>query len=204
MGKRGTACSICTHEKHRVSIELGVTHGVSAAVLAQRFSVSKFAILRHAKAHLSPAQRAAYLSAARPTPIDLDALRTSESEGLLHQLVAQRARLQQHAELAGQLGDVRGAISAEGAITGNLALVGKLLGQLSTTHHVKHSSVLLTPDYLKLRSTLVQALKPFPQAAQAVARALYAVESDAAKEITDAAKPAPVLIEHAPLPPPPC
>src|SRR6185312_16698955 len=100
------------------------------------------------------------LSAQRPTAIDLEALRVSESEGLLHQLVAQRARLQQHAELAGQLGDVRGAISAEGAITGNLALVGKLLGQLSVTHHVKHTSLLISPDYLRLRQALVTALRP--------------------------------------------
>src|SRR5690242_7762424 len=99
MGKRGTACTICTHEK-RVSIELGVTHGVSAAVLAQRFGCSKHAILRHAKGHLSPAQRAALLSATKPTAIDLDKLRVTESEGLLHALVGQRARLHGYAEVA--------------------------------------------------------------------------------------------------------
>jgi hypothetical protein len=174
-------------------------------VLARRFGLNKHAILRHAKNHLSPAQRAALLTAQRPTAIDLDALRASEGEGLLHQLVAQRARLQTHAELAGQLGDVRAAISAEGAITGNLALVGKLLGQLSVTHHVKHTSILISPDYLRLRAALVQVLRQYPDAAKAVAAALFALESDAAKEITDAAKPAPALIEHAPLPsPPPC
>jgi hypothetical protein len=175
-------------------------------VLSARFGINKYSILRHAKNHLSPTQRAALLTAQRPTAIDLDVLRASEGAGLLHQLVSQRARLQQFSELAGQLGDVRGAISAEAAVTGNLALVGKLLGQLSVTHHVRHTSILISPDYLKLRAALVQALRQYPDAAKAVAAALFALESDAAKDITDAAKPAPVMIEHvppAPLPPPP-
>lgn len=204
MGKSGPRCSICQHEK-RVSIELGVTHGISAAVMAQRFGCSKFSIIRHARAHLSPAQRAALLSATKPSAIDLQALQVSESEGLLHALVGQRARLHGYAEVAASFGDIKGAISAEGAITTNLSLVGKLIGMLVQRHDVRHSSVLLSPDYLKLRQTLVQALKPFPQAGQAVARALYALESDAAKVIEQAAKPAPVLIEHQPaVPPLPC
>jgi hypothetical protein len=200
--KRGKACTVCT-SKHRHSIELGLVARVSAAALAQRYGVNKHAVLRHGHNHLSPAQRAALLSAQRPTDIDLEALRVSESEGLLHQLVAQRARLQQHAELAGELGDVRGAISAEGAITANLSLVGKLLGQLVQRHDVRHTSLLVSPDYLKLRAALVTALRPFPEAARAVGAALHLLESDAAKEITDAAKPAPVMIEHVPLSPPP-
>ena len=178
-------------------------HGISAPVLAQRFGCSKFSIIRHARAHLSPAQRAALLSATKPSAIDLPALQASESEGLLHALVAQRARLHQYAEASAGFGDIKGAVAAEGAIQGNLALVAKLLGQLVQRHDVRHSGVLLSPEYLKLRQTLVQALKPFPQAGQAVARALYALESDAAKVIEQVAKPAPVLIEHQPAVPPP-
>jgi hypothetical protein len=208
MGRRGVPCTVCTSE-HRAQCEIGIVHKVPARVLAARFGLSKDAIHRHAKAHLSPVQRAALLSAQRPTDVDLDALRTSESEGLLSQLVAQRARLQQSAELALELGDVRASVAAEGAITGNLALVGKLLGQLVQRYDVRHSSVLLSPDYVKLRATLIAALKPFPEAGRAVAAALYALESDAAKDITDAArKPEPAVIEHVPaadrpLPPPP-
>jgi hypothetical protein len=207
MGKRGTRCSICSHDKHRVSIELGIVHGVSASVLAQRFGVSKFAIIRHAKAHLSPVQRAALLSATKPSAIDLEALKISESEGLLHALVTQRARLHQHSELAASLGDIKGAVQAENSIQSNLSLVARLLGQLATHHNVTHTSLLVSPDYLRLRQALVGALRPYPEAGRAVAAALYALESDAAKQITAAAKP-PLVIEHqaapATLPPPPC
>lgn len=205
MGKTGPTCTICAHAA-RHQIELGLVHRVPARALAVRFNVSKDAITRHSKNHLSPVQRAALLAHVKPTEIDLGALRVSESEGLLAQLVSQRARLQSHAELAADLGDVRAAVAAESGITSNLALVGKLLGQLVQRHDVRHTSILVSPDYLKLRHALVDALRPFPEAAVAVGRALHALESEAAVDITaraGKAAPAPLLIEHAPLPPPP-
>jgi hypothetical protein len=52
--------------------------------------------------------RAAILAAQRPSEVDLEALQRNEPEGLLAQLVAQRARLQQQGELAMEMGDVRG------------------------------------------------------------------------------------------------
>jgi hypothetical protein len=203
VGKRGVPCSVCGHDK-RHQIEIGLVHRVSSRVLAQRFGLSHDAILRHSRNHLSPTQRAAILNAQKPSPIDLDALRTSESEGLLAQLVGQRARLQQHSELALELGDVRGAVAAEHAITGNLALVGRLLGQLITRHDVRHTSILLSPDYLRLRDALTRALRPYSDAASAVAAALYAIEADAAKDISPPRSPAAMDHVPLPLPPPPC
>jgi hypothetical protein len=209
MGKRGTPCGVCDH-KQRHLIEVGLTHGTPLRVLAKRFDLSHHAVGRHARNHLSPVQRAAILAAQKPTAVDLDALRTSESEGLLGSLVAQRARLQQQGDMALELGDVRACVAVESAITSNLALVGKLLGQLVTRHDVRHTSILVSPDYLRLRQALVLALKPYPDAARAVSAALHALESDAAKDITAAAGEGrvPALIEHVPaakpLPPPPC
>jgi hypothetical protein len=208
---------VCEH-KARHQIEIGLVHQVPARVLGRRFELSKDAILRHSRNHLTPQVRAAILAAQAPTAIDLDALRTSESEGLLGSRVVQRARLQQQGDLALELGDVRACVSVEGAITANLALTGKLLGQLVTRHDIRHSSILLTPDYLKLRQVLVQALKPYPDAARAVGAALHTIEADAARDITAAGqgRRAPILIEHEaapmapcpagvrPIPPPPC
>lgn len=216
MGRRGTRCTVCDHD-HRHQIEIGLTHGVAARVLGDRFGLSKDAILRHARNHLTPAQRAAILSAQQPAAIDLEALRTAESEGLIASLVAQRARLLVKADFAAEHGDVKGSVAAENAITANLTLVAKLLGQLVQVHDVRHTNLLVSPDYLKLRSTLIAALRPFPDAARAVGEALHRLESDAALDITAAAgkgrgRPEPVLIEHEPtapapvtvLPPPPC
>jgi hypothetical protein len=196
MGRRrrgATQCSICLHEK-RASIELALVLRVPTRVLAKRFDVSRDALYRHGRRHLSPQQRAALLAAQKPTAVDLEKLQASESEGLLAQLVAQRARLQTYAEQALELGDPKAAVSVERGITANLELVAKLLGQLVQHHEVRSTSILVSPDYIALRHAIVKALQPFPDAARAVGAALHALESRAAAEITEAAKQ-PLMIE---------
>jgi hypothetical protein len=194
VSKRGPPCTICSHDK-RHQIEIGLVHRLSARVLAHRFGVSESALYRHKQSHLSPQIAAAILAAEKPSDIDLEALQASESEGLLAQLVTQRARLQTHSELATELGDVRSAVACERAITSNLELVGKLLGQLVQHHEVRSTSVLISTDYIQLRSVLVNALQPFPEAARAVAVALHQLEAKAASDITANVTKRPILIE---------
>jgi hypothetical protein len=83
--------------------------------------------------------------------------------------------------------------------------VAKLLGQLVQHHDVRHTSILVSPDYLRLRATLIDALRTFTEAARAVGAALHRLESEAAKDITAAATKgrAPAVLEQAALPPPP-
>ena len=163
-------------------------HQVPRRVLAKRFGVSVAALHRHAQA------RAAILAAQKPSAVDLEALQRSESEGLLAQLVTQRARLQQQGELALELGDVKAAVAVENAITGNLTLVSRLLGQLVQVHEVRKTSILISADYLALRAAIVRALRPYPEAARAVGAALHELELEAAKDITEAKRP--LVIEH--------
>jgi hypothetical protein len=87
--------------------------------------------------------------------------------------------------LVAEIAHTRGAVAAENAIQGNLALVQR--------HDVRHTNLLVSADYLKLRASLVAALRPFPAAGRLQ---LQALELDAAREITDAAKPASLVIEH--------
>lgn len=210
MSKTGRTCTVCASDKRHI-VEIGLAYGLSYQSLADRYDLSKDAIGRHAREHLTPQVRAALLAAQAPADIDLDRLRESESEGLLAHLVAQRARLLQVSQVALEGGDVKAMVAAEGAIGTNLALGAKLLGHLVNRIDVRHSSVLLTPDYLRLRHALLSALRGFPEAAKAVGEALARLESDAAKDITDEAakgRALPPVIEHEPaprsLPPPPC
>lgn len=98
---------------------------------------------------------------------------------------------------------IRTVIAAENAVSQNLQLSARLLGQLiNISEH--RQSLLISPDYVALRSALVIALKPFPEAAAAVAQALSRLEATAAEEITRATQPAPKVIDVTPaLPPPP-
>ena len=64
-------------------------------------------------------------------------------------------------------------------------------------HDVRSTSILISADYLQLRGAIVAALKPFPDAARAVCAALAAIETEAAKDMTDAKRP--ILLEASPL-----
>jgi hypothetical protein len=199
-------CGVCTHpRKHQ--IEIGLTYGLPVRVLAKRFGLSMHAVWRHSKNHLSPQLRAAILVAQAPSEIDLEELRKSEAEGLLSHLVSQRARLQRLSELALETGSVSGVCSVEGRITANLELVARLLDQLTVHHTVEHRSVLVSPDYLRLRQVLVEALRPFPVAMAAVSAALHRLENEAAADIRAKANggtsglgnsKGPLVIEHQP------
>ena len=90
-------CTICAHER-RAQLKIGLVHRVPTRVLAARFNVSQHALHRHRHNHLTPQMAAAILAAQKPSEVDLEQLQASESEGLLAQLVAQRARLQSFSE----------------------------------------------------------------------------------------------------------
>jgi hypothetical protein len=64
----------------------------------------------------------------------------------------------------------------------NLEITGKLLGDLgvgSTTIN----NVLVLPAYVEMRVELVRALAPFPEARQAVAAVLHAIEHKSADAV---------------------
>ncbi|KIZ38071.1 MULTISPECIES: hypothetical protein [Rhodopseudomonas] len=203
------SCQVC-NSPHRHSVDVALAHGLGHDAIGKRFDLSPHSVQRHAKNHLSPQMMAAVQHALHPCAIDLDALKVSEGEGLLHSLVHQRARLASHIELAVETGDASAAIRGEAAVTNNLQLVSKLLGVLVNVSEHRHQHLLTHPDYLRLRETLLRALAPFPDARLAVGRALAGIETQAAKDITEAAskrkaRPEPVAIEHqatSPAPPP--
>jgi hypothetical protein len=188
MGKTGTACTICSHPK-RAQLEIGLTHRVPMRALALRFDCSEDALARHRRNHLTPTMMAAILCAQKPSQIDLEALQRNEAEGLLSQLVVQRARLQAQSDLATELGNASGAIAAERAITSNLELVAKLLGTIVQRYEVTRTSILISADYLQLRAAIVGALKGYPEAARAVGAALHGIETSAAKDISERKRP---------------
>jgi hypothetical protein len=170
--------------------------------VAKRFGLSVVSVKHHATRHLTSVQRAAILAAMAPSGIDLEALSRAESESLLGQLVGQRATLQQYSAAAFEQGNIPAAVSAERGVTDNLALVSKLLGMIVQRHDVTHTSLLISPDYLTLRAALVDALRPFPEAARAVSAALHGLEAKAAETIAAKAangKAPPITIEHQPM-----
>lgn len=201
MAKTGPgACQVC-NSPHRHSVDVALAHGLGHDAIGKRYGLSPHSVQRHGKNHLSPQMMAAVQHALHPSAVDLDALKVSEGENLLHHLVHQRARIGQHIELAVSTGDAGAAIRGEAAITNNLQLVSKLLGALVNVHETRHQHILTHPDYLRLREVLLRALAPFPEARIAVGRALAGIETQAAEDITTKGS-APRVIEAKPAAPP--
>lgn len=131
---------------------------------------------------MAPQLVAQLLTRDRMGEIDLDKMRAVESEGLLHHLVAQRGNLYRMADDTLELGDHNAATRVHGALTRNLELTAKLLGDLKVGTTNLTQNILVQPQYHAIRVEIVQALKPFPEARQAVTAALQAMESEAEQD----------------------
>jgi hypothetical protein len=173
--------STVTEHVDRARIERDLALGRPLARIAKKYkpTLSIWALHRHKK-RLPPQLKAALAGHALRPAEDLNELRISESESILSNLAAQRARLllAQDAALEGETFGLVAQLS--NAIHRNIELVGKYLGEFAS-HSVQTSiSILIQPEYLDLRAALLRALQPYPEARHAVAAALHAVEERAA------------------------
>jgi len=137
--------------------------------------------------------KAAYIGRLLAPGVDLEKLRVEESEGLLQGLATQRARLLLAQDKA--LEDDNGQLvsTLANAIHRNLELVGRYLGEMQQHSTQTVVNVLLTPQYLELRTKLIRALAPFPEARRAVAATLHETEGGAASRT-----PQPPMIDVTP------
>lgn len=158
-------CTIC-HHAEREAVDSAILTGESLRDIARRFAgVSKDAVARHKADHLAASMVAA-AGAAEVARADtlLDKIRALESEA---------RRIGQRAHAAG---DLKTALAAIRELTRIAELQAKLIGELSDAPTV---NVTLATDWIAIRSNLLLALAPFPDARLAVVSALGTEASDA-------------------------
>ena len=171
-----TGRSAIDQHPDRAAIEREIAIGHTARSIAKKYGLGKDQVLRH-KAKLPPQLKAALAGRTLRPEVDLEKLRIEESEHLLSNLATQRARLWLMQDRGLEL-DQPGIVAMMSAqIHRNLELVGKYLGEFAQHQVQTNISILVTPQYLKLRQVLVQTLQPFPEARRAVAAALHSLES---------------------------
>lgn len=159
----------------RAEIELAIANGVGARTLARRYGLTRRAIDWH-RAHAMPEQVVAQLRMGRDAPlIDVDALKQRESEGILSHLIAQRGRLYHLLAEAERVGDHALAVKIHKELLAVLVATARIVGELRGATH-QHIHLTAAPEYLRLRLGLVDALRPYPEAARAVARVLRSLE----------------------------
>jgi hypothetical protein len=156
-------CSICEHEKVE-EINKALLEGVSLRDLAGRYSVSKTALHRHKESHL-PAE----LTKAR------EAQEVTKADSLLDQVIELRDKALSILDKAEQAGDLRTALQGVREAKGCLELLARLQGELQEQTTV---NVLINPQWLSLRTVILEALEPYPEARLRLAEALRKVENN--------------------------
>jgi hypothetical protein len=154
-------CTVCDHaERH--SIEEALVGGAPYRSVAKRFGLSESAVYRHKAEHLPP-----HLLKAREVE------EVARADDLLEQVRDLQTRAFDILERAQEAGDLRTALAAISQARGNLELLGKLAGELDDRPVV---NVLLSPQWVTIRTTMLEALSAYPEARAAVAERLMELE----------------------------
>jgi hypothetical protein len=164
-------------------IEYELACGKSVKSISLKFGVHEDALYRHRK-RLPPVLKAAYIGHMLAPGVDLDALKVQESEGLLQSLATQRARLLITQDQAMEDGNAQVVATLANAVHRNLELVGRYLGELQNHSTQTVVSILVSPEYLRLRNLLIKALARFPEARRAVAEVLQIEEGGAVERMS--------------------
>jgi len=152
-------CTICTHQE-RVAINEALLGIDSLRTIADRWSVSKTALIRHKTDHL-------------PTSLTKAAAvaEVVEAGNLLERLKVlnwETAAILREAR-ASDSKDNELALKAIARIEKQIELEGRLLGELNEGATV---NVLVSPEWQSLRAVILAALEPYPAARLAIAGAL--------------------------------
>lgn len=151
-------CTVCTHPE-KEAINVALVTGEPFRHIAARYGTSTGALQRHKADHLP-----ATLAQAQ------DAQEVAQADNLLAQMRdLQRRTLAILSKAAGSRRDLRTALAAIGEARRNLELLGKLAGELQQEGTV---SLVLSAEWIELRTIMLRALAPFPAARVALFGAL--------------------------------
>jgi len=151
------SCTVCSHES-RDAIEDAFITGTPKRRIASHYGVSERAVRYHLREHLP-----ALLALAR------DAEQAARADSLLDRIEALHARTLTILKAAEKTHQYRTALAAIREARGNLELIGEVTKELNRAPTLNLS---LHPEYVEVRTLIVEALAPYPEAKDAVARAL--------------------------------
>ena len=154
-------CTICSHES-RLDIDRSLVAGEALRTIADHFSVSKTALIRHKEAHLP-----ATLARAK------EAEEVARADDLLSQVRDLQARTLRILSASENTGELRMALAAIREARANLKLLARLLGEINEAPSV---NVLASPEWVAIRAAMVETLTPYPEARVAVSGSLLRLE----------------------------
>jgi len=149
-------CSVCEHVQIK-EIDESLVNGIGLRKIAERFSLSTTSIHRHKK-HLNGTLIKAH-----------EAQEIMYADNLLRQVKDLQSKALNILSKAEEAEDWRAATGAIREARGCLELLGKLAGELNEGQTV---NVIVSPQWVELRTTIIKALEPHPEAKSTVSRAL--------------------------------
>ena len=156
-------CTVCKH-KERAAIDTALLGGASFRDLAGQFRLSKTSLCRHKGEHLPRELSKAH-----------EAHQISAADDLLRQVQDLQTSALTILRKAEEAGDLRTALGAIREARGNLELLAKLVGELKEGQTV---SIIISSEWQKIRSALMESLISFPEARAAAANRLLLLEGE--------------------------
>lgn len=153
-------CTVCAHDQ-REDIDFAIVRGVERTAIAERYGIGRMAVVRHSDAHLSPALvRTAEVIAEADERTLVD--RVKDLLGDAYDILGKGK----------ETGDLRLAMSAMENLRRTLKLLGDATGELDHQQPTTVINLQTDPEYVATRTLIMQALTPYPDAKEAVVRAL--------------------------------
>lgn len=149
-------CLTCCHPE-RARIDTALVAGEPLRNIAKRFAISPASLNRH-RAHLP-----AHVAKAH------EAERVASADSLLSQVQSLQAKALDLLAKAERAGDYRTALAGVREARACLELLAEVEGKLDRRDVV---NILIAPEWIALRTSILIALEPFPEARLAIAAAL--------------------------------
>ena len=151
------SCTICSHES-RDAIEDAFITGQAKRRIAAQHGVTEQALRRHLREHL-------------PTLLALarDAERAARADTLLDRIEALQSRTEEALAKAESSDNLFATFRGISEMRHNLELIGEITKELNRTPTLNLS---VNPEWVELRTVIVGALEPHPEARDSVLRAI--------------------------------
>jgi len=149
-------CTVCNHQE-KEKIDKLLVEGKSFRNIAERFSLSSTSVYRH-KSHLNGTLIKAH-----------EAQEITHADNLMEQISSLQSRALNILSKTEVAEDWRAATGAIREARGCLELLGKLAGEFKEGQTI---NVILTPQWIELRTSIIQTLEAYPEAKLSVLKAL--------------------------------
>jgi hypothetical protein len=153
---------VCSHAD-KEAIDEALVGGIAFPPLVAKYRVSKDSLSRHKANHLPATLAKAH-----------EAGEVARGDDLLADVRDLQSRAYSILDKAEDTGDLRTALGAIREARGNLELLAKLLGELDER---PVTNVLVSAEWVTVRTAMMEALGPYTQARIAVSERLSALEN---------------------------